>query len=355
MKKQILLLRLDAIGDFILFSSLLPSLREHFSEDHITMIVHPNVAPLAKGCPYVDEIWTVDPDKYASDREYAEKLIVHVRGKFDIAINAMYTRTDISDNIIARTHAPIKIGFECTDKDGQQERRLREQQLYSHLIPSLKEWTFEIDRYGQLLSYLNPESEAKKLKPDLWIREEEMAWANEFLGKHIKPNSKFVIVAPGAGDSIRYWKSEYLASVCDTLSEKYNTQIVFVGSQSDKELVASITKFMKAPFVDASGMTTLRQKAAMITRAELLVGMESSGFHLAWSLDIPTVGIVGGGHFGRFTPSLPHVRVVHVPMDCYYCYWHCIYDEIKCITSITPEMVMAEIEQVYRKENEAVG
>ena len=354
MNRRILLLRLDAIGDFILFTSILPALRNHFPEDHLVLIVHPTVAPLAKGCPYVDEVWSVDPAKYSVEKEYADDLIRHVRGKFDVAINTMYTRTDVSDNIIARSHAPVKIGFECTDNDGQEERRSREQSLYSVLIPSQREWSHEFKRYAQLLNVLGDETESSGLKPVLWLRDEEKTWVAEYLKQNLNGQQKYVVISPGAGSPDRYWNHESFALVGDSIAERYGVRILYVGSEQEQDLINGITKNMKSAPINLAGKLTLKQLAVMIAGADLLVGTESAGFHLAWASGVPTVGIVGGGHFGRFTPNLPHVRIAHVPMDCYYCYWHCIYDEIKCITSITPEMVMKEIEQVYRVEKEPV-
>jgi len=199
MKKRILLLRLDAIGDFVLFTSMLPHLRNKFQDDHITLILHPDVAPLAEYCPYVDNIIVIDQKQYAVDRNYAEEIVKKVQGQFDVTVNTMYTRTWQSDNIIARTHAPIKIGFQCVDTDGEQKRRSNEEILYTHLVHTTKEWMFELDRYKQFLGEISAPVPEQNLKPELWISDKDKLWAKNYIQANLPSKNKFTILCPGAG------------------------------------------------------------------------------------------------------------------------------------------------------------
>ncbi len=345
MNRRVLLLRLDAIGDFILFTSALPHLRQLFRDDKITLVVHPLVAPLANNCPYVDEVWHIDPERYATDSVYVAQVSRHFGGNFDIVVNTMYSRTWQSDDIAARTHAPVKIGFACLDNDGRREIRTQDQALYTTLVASPEEWMFEIERYRLLLNALGMPPDAESLQPVYWIRDEERAWADKYIANTF-PDKKFAVLSPGAGFDTKLWSNEYFAAVADWLIGKFGMNVVIAGSAKDKSLAQGIQKLSKQSLYDLTGESSLNQFAALIERASLFVGIDTAGFHFAWTSGIPSVGIFGGGHFDRFTPSVPHARIVHVPMDCYRCYWHCIYDEIKCITSITPEMVKKEIEGV---------
>ena len=354
LKKRILLLRLDAIGDFVLFTSVLPHLRKVFKHGHITLMVNSVVLPLAEHCPYVDGIMGIDPKRYTTDRKFVEEIAHEVQGKFDIAINAQYSRTWQTDNIIARTHAPIKIGFECLDKDGQQERRTREQVLYTHLIRTTSEWMYELDRYVGLLQDLGISINGRILKPELWITDQDRESCNQFLKNVVSPHERFAVLCPGAGFDIKLWSAASFVSVADQLYGRYQMKVIIAGTENEKLLATSIMESMKHKAIDAMGILTLPQFVALMEKAAFYIGIDTAGFHIAWTLGKPTVGIFGGGHFGRFTPTLPHVKIVHVPMDCYYCYWHCIYDEAKCITTITPEMVMQEIERVVQTREKVV-
>ena len=58
--KNILVIRTDAIGDFILTSPVLRELRKNYPDSHITLVCNPLVYDLAEKCPYIDEILSCD-------------------------------------------------------------------------------------------------------------------------------------------------------------------------------------------------------------------------------------------------------------------------------------------------------
>ncbi len=350
MKNRVLLLRLDAIGDFVLFTSILPYLRKKFGDDFLSLVVNPIVEPLAEGCPYVDEVWSLDERRYNNDINYKKEVITKLDGEFDIAINAKYTRTAFSDNIVARTHAPVKIGFECIDKDGQETRRNKEQILYTALVRSQQEWMFEIERNIQLLYALGVQVEKRNLMPVFWIQANNKMIVSNLVDGILKDNNHLAVICPSAGFDTKLWSADAFAAVADQLIKKYQMNVIFTGSEKDIQCSAKIMELMKQKAYDLTGALTLPQFVELIKRANFFVGIDTAGFHIAWALGIPTIGIFGGGHFGRFTPTLPNVRIVNVPMDCYNCYWHCIYDEVKCITSITPGMVIEKIDEVLKVE-----
>jgi hypothetical protein len=63
---------------------------------------------------------------------------------------------------------------------------------------------------------------------------------------------------------------------------------------------------------------------------------------MAVAVGTPAIVILGGGFGDRFFsyPSGRWEKVWH-PMNCYHCFWKCIYSEPKCITSITTDEVFA--------------
>lgn len=55
-RPRILIIRDDAAGDFILFSSFLREVRNIYKEAHITLVTSQRNYSLAQCCPYVDNI-----------------------------------------------------------------------------------------------------------------------------------------------------------------------------------------------------------------------------------------------------------------------------------------------------------
>lgn len=354
MKKNILLLRLDAIGDFVIFSSVLSHIRNVFKDDYLTLVVHPAVVPLAQTCPYIDKIFSVDQQRYAIDQEYASEIAEVVRGCFDVVINTMYTRTWQADNLTARSHAPVKIGFECLDADDQYHRRKSEGVLYTNLIPASTEWMFELERYRQLLLLFGINISSQELKPELWIGAEDEKWAAKYLEKQFSLPVPFAILCPGAGFDAKLWSTKSFGEVVNYLNKDLSMKVLILGSAKDKELAKEIAANSRDRIYDLTGEVSLSQFAALIKQANLFVGIDTAGFHIAWTFGIPTVGIFGGGHYGRFIPSMPHVQVVSHQMDCYKCYWNCIYDQVECIKSITHVEVISAIVQALKRKRQTV-
>ncbi|HEX8431066.1 MAG TPA: glycosyltransferase family 9 protein, partial [Longimicrobium sp.] len=71
------------------------------------------------------------------------------------------------------------------------------------------------------------------------------------------------------------------------------------------------------------------------------LGPDAAALHIAVALRKPTVGIVGGGHPGRFQPwgdpAINHV--CSVPMECFGCNWTCRYATTRCVTEVPPDVV----------------
>ena len=117
------------------------------------------------------------------------------------------------------------------------------------------------------------------------------------------------------------------------------------------------------PLQNWAGRTSLQELIAIIARAHILVGNETSAMHIAAAVSTPSVCIVGGGHYGRFIPyrlemetkkPLP-VAVVH-KMDCFGCNWRCIYSIPKgtsapCVEKISVNVVWNAVVKILETEN----
>ena len=80
--------------------------------------------------------------------------------------------------------------------------------------------------------------------------------------------------------------------------------------------------------------------------------------HIAISLGIPTVTILGGGHFERFMPYGDYEKneFVYKKMDCFKCNWKCIFnlnvnDKPPCIKNIKLKQVVKVIKNQILMEN----
>lgn len=91
--ENILIVRIDLIGDMILTSGFIRELRKNFPQAHITLVVSPLVYPIVELCPYVNEVLTSDIDIFdGTFPELLEKIALLCRDKlwqkkFSLAIS----------------------------------------------------------------------------------------------------------------------------------------------------------------------------------------------------------------------------------------------------------------------------
>jgi ADP-heptose:LPS heptosyltransferase len=104
----------------------------------------------------------------------------------------------------------------------------------------------------------------------------------------------------------------------------------------------------------------LSQLAAIVARAQLVLTNETSALHIAAAYGVPTICILGGGHYGRFMPyqveltggrTLPRA-IIH-QMPCFGCGWECIYERPKgapvpCIEQIDVADVWQAVSDIIR-------
>jgi ADP-heptose:LPS heptosyltransferase len=171
-------------------------------------------------------------------------------------------------------------------------------------------------------------------------------------------NRPYYTLFPGASWSGRRWPLASFAQVADRIYSQTGWHGVICGGPEDIELAENLCRQCSAPLLNWAGRTDLAQLAAVLSAAQLLVTNETSAAHIAATCGIPTVCILGGGHYGRFLPyqveqmdSRPLPNAIIHPMPCFGCNWQCIYrysDDlpVPCIDQVTVSQAWREISEI---------
>jgi ADP-heptose:LPS heptosyltransferase len=178
-----------------------------------------------------------------------------------------------------------------------------------------------------------------EIKPELWLTADDQPKIEPKEGQR-----KTIGLFPGASHSIRSWNVSNFLQFIGYMGSNY--QYVLLGSKDDykinvqlAEMIASLGTDYK--LMDLTGKTTLRELYATISSCSLLVSMETAALHLGIVSNIPTIGIVGGGHYGRFVPWGDPAKHLFMTKktDCFHCNWKCCKNEVECIKSVSPQEV----------------
>ncbi len=133
----------------------------------------------------------------------------------------------------------------------------------------------------------------------------------------IEPGGPFVILHPGANWDHKRWPAERFAQLGDRLVAARRARIVITGAPEDAALAESVRRAMRKSATVLAGRTSLRQLAACLEQAGLLVSNDTGVLHLAAALTRPLVAL-----YGPTAPTLTgplgdatRIAVLHHP-DC---------------------------------------
>jgi ADP-heptose:LPS heptosyltransferase len=355
-RKRILLLRQDSVGDLVMFSASLPLYRELFKEDYLVLLVKDSGYEIAEKCPYVNEVWSLPERKlrrnFLERWRWSRKLS---KARFDIAIKGAYSSSFTElDCLIGWTHAPRRIAHQCLDSI---RRRDRTGPFFTELVPSDREWKFEIDRNLDLLRHLGCQGNAD-YKTEVWTEERDQSRTDSL--KRRLGSGDYAVLIPGAKDTKRRWSPDYLVEAVTEVQRRFPMHWVVCGTSSEQELCEYVAKQLLRCSVSTSnwaGATTLREVTALIRDANCLVSNETSAVHIAAAVGTPTVCILGGGHYGRFYPypNNPLTIAVTNKLPCYNCHWRCILDEEECVTKIRVKDVVKAVAGILARSPELAG
>ncbi len=360
--KTILIVRLDAIGDYVLFRNFLALIKQspQFADYRVTFCGNTLWKPLSETFDktWVDEFVWLDTYKFlgkASYRFHALKTLSTTG--YEVILNPTSARAFLREDAIVRI-------IKATQKIGSQTR------IWENMLPRQKEIA---DKYYTRLVHVKDHNQFEffinqaffqnllQLEDSKLIPKTSFPLTNQATSNAL-PNA-YAVVAPGANAAFRRWSNQYFAQVADFLYENYKLQSVIVGSKSDKKLADEIIAASRYPnaLLDLTGKTSLVEMVSLLGRANILIANESGATHIAVATNTPVVCISNGNHFGRFNPypkAITELCQTVYPQEI-KTLWENREQLIKQyangsalnINSVSPEEVIEDVKKLMEKTN----
>jgi ADP-heptose:LPS heptosyltransferase len=348
-KVNIAFVRMDNIGDFLLWGGCLDNLRIKFPNQSykLTLFCNSSCYDLAFALNIFDEIIPISRNRYSISLNYRYRISKLVSRKLiDIAINPTYSKELIwSDSIIRFTFAAEKYGFSGSYTNLPIYLRFISNNIYSHLVD------FEDSNKGEVFAnafFLN----------QIGVPSIPRLYDFKNFPEHHEfsiPAEKYFLVFPGASWSGRRWPTIKFAEFIEKISAKYSLTPIVCGFESDAMIADAIKSKVQVEIINLVGKTSFCELVPLVRSSKFIITNETGALFLAASLNVPAFCIVGGGHFNRFTNltsihPAPPVYLVNYYMKCYQCNWACQYKiqdsgPVPCIESIT---VLSALDAVDR-------
>ncbi len=298
-ENSLLLIRLDAIGDYILFRNFIEVLRksEKYKNNLITFVGNIAWKTLAEELDreYIDEFIWVDRIKFTRNLFYRYKKLKEITSKgYEVVLNPVYSREFwFGDNIVKLVTAKEKIGSIGDLSNIKKWQKKISDKYYTRLIPAKEEIMFEFYRNREFFENLL-ETKINISKPEIKIKQK-------------KPNFKlpknYALLFIGGGANFRKWNIQNFAKTGEYLKKRYGYDIVLSGGPNDIQDAKNFEKYANYEYVDLVGKTSLIDLLYIVSNANLIISNETMVPHLAVALDKKNIFVISNGnHFGRFTP-----------------------------------------------------
>ena len=343
----VLLVRQDAIGDFIMWLDTAKEFRQLFPAKKYKIILIGNASwcGLADEFPYWDQVLPIDSNKFKSFSGYRWGLLRTIKNmRVHIAIQPTFSREFYhGDTIIRASTALRKVGSVGDMSNRNWLKKIISDRWYTELIPSSAIKMTELERNSEFFQGFSKKSHQLSYPSMISIRQ---ASPTEW------EKLNYYVLFPGGSSLLRQWPLEFFAEIANRIYEESGLTGVLDGGPNEKLLAESIKGLTDAPLEWAG--TQLNELPVLLKHSQLLISSETSAVHIASAVNTPVICILGGAYYGRFLPypELPEKKIiletVSYSMPCYGCNGDCIYplksnEPSPCITNISVDSVWEKV------------
>jgi len=376
--QNILVVRLDEIGDVLLTSPFLRELRRMFPKAWITLVVSPGTFNLAELCRHVNEVFTYDWDVakpasrfplHAEVLALVRRLRLHARAialarkhlwprHFDLAI---LPRWDMDvyygSYVLYFCGAPWRLGYSSTATSGKVRSNTGFDRLFTHVLRDTQ-IKHEMEHNLDVLRRLGAKVLDSSL--ELWLGEDDEAFAEEALATHgVHPGEPLVAFGAGARLPQKVWPLARFVALGKRLQREGWPRILAIGGPEEARLGAQLQReFGGDAVINMVGRTTLRQTAALLKRCQLYIGNDSGPMHLAAAAGAAVVEISCHPKSGdpalassplRFRPWCGDFVVLQPDKPVAPCVDACVWPEPHCILGVSVDSVAEAAESLLHR------
>lgn len=353
-KKTVIFVRTDAIGDFVLWTAMFEELESLFPRLQYERVLVGNSVweDLAQSTGFFDSIFSINVRNFTKSLTHRlQTLRKLTRLGGDICIHPTYSRElRVADTAVLAIPAPVKIGSVGDLDNSTALERTLGNFSYTKLLRSEQRTRqkplMELVRNAEFLSLLT-QNIVKPRTPDLRSVAKKSNYRT--------PTEKYFVLFPGASIALKEWPLERFLEIAKRVQKQTGWLCVFAGSSQDGKRFEKVLQTVSGlNATSVFGQTTLTDLAKLIGSANLLVTNDTAAIHFGYACQVPSVCILGGGHFERFVPwrisdHAPASKGIAMhAMECFHCNWNCVYGKfqnapVPCVDEVTVEQTWSQV------------
>lgn len=297
--RNILIVRLDEIGDMVTSLPAIALLRASHPTARITMWCKPLCKPLMEAVPEVDAV-------VCSEEELRAGLKVSEYGKIDLWVELRGSWVSLRLAALLRPRYRVD----------RATVRLRNSKLPRH--------PHEVVTNCQVIApVIGDLPQGAVLHPKLHLQDAHIAAAEAFLRMR-GIRAPFALLHPTANKPLKRWPIAQFAALAKELHSR-GMAVVLVGTPSEQAALDELATLCPLPTHSTAGALSLPEFAALASKAALYVGNDSGPMHIAAAVGAPVVGLFGPAEPHVFAPKGPRAAYLQHLQPC------CPCDQVHCV------------------------
>lgn len=321
---NILIVNLGFIGDVLMTTPLIRSIRKSFSESKIFVLIPPWSSAVLSFNPNIDELITYNT--FWADAEHSHKLkIKHIidtiklfyklrKVHFDVIINTWFVDQPLTALLIRFFRSKFILGFYFPSSGNFYDKFFpfdKNEHIVTNLL-SINNWLVN----GTDRNYEKKQDLDFYLPPIEIIKREEIDNLNEM---------KFVVISPFSSENSKQWSVGKWIILINNLKAKFeDLEIVITGTNKSLEQVMEFEQKCNYTLINLVGKQSIYQFAYLLSKASLVITVDSGTLHIASALKIPIFVLCNRQYnFKQLLPIGSNYNFSVIDVPCAECIYGC--------------------------------
>jgi heptosyltransferase-2 len=321
--KKILIIRLSSMGDVLLTTPLIRSIKKQNPDIEIDFVVKSELFDVLKYNPYLTNVY-----EYSRHSFEKQKLID------SLIINNYETVIDLQNNIRSKEITrPLRCQIFRFEKNN-----IKKFLLVNFKINRLKDTPQIPVRYAEAAG-IDLDDEGLDLFTD------------KIADSRLDLNEKYIGMCPGAKHFTKRWPKEYFFELGKNL-ESAGYKVAIFGGPDEVELIDKLT----GQFSSALNLCneSILQTAANMKMCRAIYTNDSGAMHLASAVKVPVIAFFGSTvkEFGFRPYKVENIVLEVKDLSCRPCTHigrkSCPLIHFKCMKDITPEFAFTSLKKLLK-------
>lgn len=285
---RILVIAMRYLGDVLLTTPLLRSLRQAYPDAQLDVLVFRNTASMLEGNPDISHILTTpNRPKFGDYRQLFRQLL----RQYDLAIA---TQAGDRPFLYALLAAPIRVAVVPPKNTTGWWKRF----FVQHWTEFDDDNTHTVLQHLKLLDLINV-PRCFSLVPPQIENSQQLAQKFPFLAD----NASYAVLHPHPQWTYKQWTIEAWVEVGFYL-KNLGLKLVLSGGPAQEEIdyVANIQRQLPEDTINLAGQVSLAQLAYIIAQAKLYIGPDTGITHLAAATGVPVIALYGPTNPVKWAP-----------------------------------------------------